>query len=120
MQYQAKPVGSTFFGVDSSLFKDLELEINNKERTAMIVYVRVAEEHKGSFRKLLTAIEHSQYLPMVFCPVRRTRGIIARMGYAPSETDPDIWVKGREASFEEIAYGVRNDNFRNCADSVFE
>jgi hypothetical protein len=109
MDYKAREVPASFFGVPDSLFSHLTIDLDEEAMTATIIYVRVAVEHMGSFRRLLAAMEASPYKVQIYCPVRRTRGIIAKLGYGPH--NPDLWVKGLPVNKEDIKYGMSNAKY---------
>lgn len=118
MNYEAYEVPASFFGVPDSLFANLTLEIDPKEMTATIIYVRVAEQHKGSFRRLVMAIEASPYKLIIFCPVLRTRKIISRMGYGP--IDDDNWMKNVPASERQVRDGLHSYSYRSFIGELLE
>jgi hypothetical protein len=109
MDYHAHEVPASFFGVPDSLFSALTIDVDDEAMTATIIYVKSSVEHNGAFRRLLAAMEASPYKVQLYCPVRRTRGIIARLGYGPK--DSDIWAKGIPADYEAIVYGVSNAKY---------
>lgn len=118
MDYHAHEVPASFFGVPDSLFSHLTIDIDDEAKTATIIYVKAAVEHMGSFRRLLAGMEASPYKVQLYCPVRRTRGIIARLGYGP--LNPDIWAKGYHADFEDIKYGMSTAKYNAMAESVYD
>jgi hypothetical protein len=118
MGYHAHEVPASFFGVPDSLFSHLTIDVDNNAMTATIIYVRVAIEHMGSFRRLLAAMEASPYKVHIYCPVRRTRGIIAKLGYGP--LNEDIWAHGYPADYDDIKYGISNSKYAITADSVYD
>lgn len=118
MNYQSREVPASYFGVPDELFTGLTIDLDEEAKTVTIIYVRVKDEHKGSFRRLLAALEASPYKVQIYCPVRRTRGIIARLGYGP--LDPDVWVHGLPADYEDIKYGISNSKYAMTADSVYD
>jgi hypothetical protein len=91
------------------LFSHLTIDVDDKAMTATIIYVKVAVEHMGSFRRLLAAMEASPYKVRLYCPVRRTRAIIAKLGYGP--INADIWEHGRSADYDDIVYGISNAKY---------
>lgn len=118
MDYKSHEVSASFFGVPDSLFSHITIDIDEEAKTATIIYVKVSVEHMGSFRRLLEAMEASPYKVQLFCPVKRTRGIIARLGYGP--LNPDIWAKGLKADFHDIKYGMSEAKYNRMAESVYD
>jgi hypothetical protein len=118
MEYGSVEVPASFFGVPDSLFSNLTIDLNEEAKTATIIYVRVSVEHMGSFRRLLAGMEASPYEVHIYCPVRRTRGIIARLGYGP--LNPDIWAHGYPADNEDIKYGMSNEKYAKASEAVYD
>lgn len=110
-------VGANYFGLPPEWYAHLNVEVDDEERVITLVFVKVTEEHKGYFRELLKAAEATTYKVRIFCPVRRTREIIARLGYGP--VSHDMWVKGVKADFEDIKYGMSTKNYADTAASHF-
>jgi hypothetical protein len=118
MNYKASEVPASFFGVPDSLFSHLTIDLDEEAKTATIIYVRVAVEHMGSFRRLLAGMEASPYKVLIYCPVRRTRGIIAKLGYGP--LNPDIWAHGYPVDYDDIKYGMSTAKYNAMADAVYD
>ena len=118
MNYNCVERPASFFGVPDSLFSHLTLDVDDTAMTATIVYVKVAVEHTGAFRRLVAAIEASPYKLIIYCPVRRTRGIIARLGYGP--IDDDNWMKGVPVTDDQINSGVYSYSYHNDVGDVYD
>jgi hypothetical protein len=94
--------GTEGLGIDTTKFSTLVLQQNGD--TVVIMFIKVIEEHKGTFRNLITDLEAKGKKVQVFHPVIRTREIIAKMGFAPETTQ--VWAKtGKVATQDEIDYG---------------
>ena len=81
-----------YFGVPNAWFTNLAVEILSP-RLVKIIMVASAQSHKGYFRMLLRSIEEQGYKVHISHPVKRTQGIISRLGYVPIPVEPEVWAK---------------------------